>query len=160
MYVCDRVRNVCLSHTHTHTHTQTHTLHSVSHCLSSLPISTLTLSLAQVPSSAPQMSAFPSPGGPESPCWALSSRSCFLTHLIGLHLPHQPHLHVDTLLACPEGSDHLPWALWPPGTRCRPGSATLPDFGMELSRKGRAVEGKALILINLADLPFSVHFVI
>ena len=32
-------------------------------------------------------------------------------HLIGLHLPHQPHLHVDTLLACPEGSDHLPWAV-------------------------------------------------
>ena len=59
MYVC---------HTHTHTHTHTHFILTVSHCVPSLPISTLTLSLAQVPSSAPQMSASPSPGGPESPC--------------------------------------------------------------------------------------------
>lgn len=29
------------------------------------------------------------------------------SHLIGLHLPHQPHLHVDNLLTC-LGSDHLP----------------------------------------------------
>ena len=89
------------------THTHTHTLHSVSHCLSSLPISTLTLSLAQVPSSAPQMSAFPSPGGPESPCWALSSRSSFLTPLDWA----APSSSATPPCGHPA---RLPWGLWPP----------------------------------------------
>ena len=40
-----------------HTHTHTHFILAVSRCLPSLPVSTLTLSLAQVLSSAPQMSA-------------------------------------------------------------------------------------------------------
>ena len=95
----------------TETDTHTHFILAVSRCLPSLPVSTLTLSLAQVPLQllrcqpppprppVPETLNFPAePSLPEVP----SS-----SHLIGLHLPHQPHLHVDTLLTC-LGSDHLP----------------------------------------------------
>ena len=109
MYVCERVR-------HTHTHTHTHFILAVSRCLPSLPISTLTLSLAQVPSS----DVSPPPRDPEFPAEPSLLEVPSSSPLIGLHLPHQPHLHVDTLLSClgsdPALSCLTPWAqAW----RCR-----------------------------------------
>lgn len=138
---CMFVRNTHMWDTHTHILF----ILAVSHYLPSLHISTLTVCLAQVPSSAPQMSARPLLEALNFPAEPSLLEVPSSPHLIGFYLPNQPRLHVNTLLTCPEGSDHLPWAVWPPSTRWRPGSATLRDFGMELSRKGRTVEGKALI---------------
>ena len=130
MYVCERVGDT--------KHAHTHFILAVSCYLPSLSVSILTLSLAQVPSSAPHMSA-PRPETLNFPAEPSLLEVPSSSHLIGLHLPHQPHLHGDNLLTC-LGSDHLPWAVWPPG--CWPGAAALPGFGMELSRKGKLRRGR------------------
>ena len=139
--------NVCLWESETHTYTHTHT-----HFILAVPIISLVSLFLPSPSPLhrcpPQLLRCQPPpllevlNFPAEPSLLEVPSS---PHLIGFHLLHQPGLYVNTLLTCPEGSDHLPWAVWPPSTRCWPGSATLHDFGMILSRKIRAVEGKVLV---------------
>ena len=161
MYVKERHTHTCERETHTgrvrecmfvrewdtHIHTHTHT-----HFILAVPIISLVSLFLPSPSPLhrcpPQLLRCQPPpllevlNFPAEPSLLEVPSS---PHLIGFHLLHQPGLYVNTLLTCPEGSDHLPWAVWPPSTRCWPGSATLHDFGMILSRKIRAVEGKVLV---------------
>ena len=105
--------NVCLWESETHTHTHTHT-----HFILAVPIISLVSLFLPSPSPLhrcpPQLLRCqppPSPGGPEFPCWALSSRSSFLTPLDWV----SPSSSAGTLCEHPA---HLPWGLWPPALSC------------------------------------------
>ena len=102
MYVCE---------THTHTHTSFWLFSVVSLVFLFLPSP---CPLHRCPPQLLRCQPPPSPGGPEFPAEPSLLEVPSSSHLIGLHLPHQPHLHVDTLLSClgsdPALSCLTPWA--------------------------------------------------